>query len=99
MSLQEVNNANIANKMYSIMKAAPVIEDEELTFVTENPGATMNDFENIIMNRFALPFYCGVKESNSSNDVSVSCMYFVKLMMMMDDGKKKNLKTDLNLYA
>ena len=79
MSSRRVNNDVVAKEVYEIMKAAPVIEDPELNFVTEKSEATMDDFEKIMLERFAKSFYCGEKEDKSSNNVSVACMYFVKL--------------------
>jgi hypothetical protein len=81
MDPRGVNFVALAKEVYDIMKAAPVIEDPEINFVTENPSAKMGDFEKIMLERFAKPLYCGEKESESSNNVSVACMYFVKLTM------------------
>lgn len=80
MDARRANNDDaLAKEVYEIMKAAPVVEDPDLNFVAVNPCATMDDFERIMLKRFAKPFYCGEKEDEYGNNVSVACMYFVKL--------------------
>lgn len=64
--------------VYDIMNAATVIEDPDLNLV-KGDLSTMDTFNKIMLENFTKPFFCGKKEHNSNNNMSVACAYFVKL--------------------
>ena len=81
MNRRAVNTEELASSIHKIMSDAPPIEDPELDYLAvDGSTAKMKDFERYILSKIAKPLFCGFKEDDSINNVSVACMYLLKMI-------------------